>query len=46
MNLKKPAKWKWKENNNPSKLLVFIDFLTNTKKKRFLLNAKSTSSTV
>ncbi|MBQ8526441.1 MAG: transposase, partial [Clostridia bacterium] len=24
MNLKKLAKWKWKRNNTPSKLLVFI----------------------
>ena len=32
MNLKKLAKWKWKANNTPSKLLVFIVNLINTKK--------------
>ena len=32
MNLKKLAKWKWKGNNTPSKLLVFIVNLINMKK--------------
>ena len=32
MNLKKLAKWKWKRNNTPSKLLDFIVFLIKTKK--------------
>ena len=32
MNLKKLAKWKWKRNNTPSKLLVFIVNLINVKK--------------
>ena len=32
MNLKKLAKWKWKRNNTPSKLLAFIVFLIKTKK--------------
>ena len=32
MNLKKLAKWKWKANNIPSKMLRFIVFLIKTKK--------------
>lgn len=32
MNLKKLAKWKWKANNTPSKLLDFIVFLIKPKK--------------
>ena len=32
MNLKKLAKWKWKANNIPSKMLGFIVFLIKTKK--------------
>ncbi|MDY3303540.1 MAG: transposase, partial [Clostridia bacterium] len=32
MNLKKLAKWKWKRNNTPSKLLDFIVILIKTKK--------------
>ena len=32
MNLKKLAKWKWKRNNTPSKLIVFIVNLINMKK--------------
>ena len=32
MNLKKLAKWKWKRNNTPSNLLVFIVNLINMKK--------------
>jgi len=32
MNLKKLAKWKWKRNNTPSKLLDFIVCLIKTKK--------------
>ena len=32
MNLKKLAKWKWKRNNTPSKLLVFFVNFINTKK--------------
>lgn len=32
MNLKKLAKWKWKGNNTPSKLLGIFVYLTNMKK--------------
>ena len=32
MNLKKIAKWKWKGNHTPSKLLVFIANFTDVMK--------------
>ena len=38
MNLKKPAKWKWKVNNTPSKLLDFIVILIKKRRRtRFRL---------